>query len=267
MYYNKSQSIRKGIAVIFKAGSFMDTIKIKKSNVKFIAHRGLSGIETENSAAAFVAAANRSYYGIETDVHVTADGKYIIIHDDNTARVCGEGIDYSVEQTDFDTLRSLRLIDISGFCNRADLVLPTPEEYFSICKKYGKIAVFELKDDMAKEHIAALVRLINDINMLENTVFISFSLQNLISLRELCENARAQYLLGDIPPIDVLCGILKRYSLSLDAYHGSLTAEIVSAVHGIGGEVNAWTVNDADSANRLIDMGVDYITTNILEGV
>ena len=243
MYYNKSQSIRKGIAVIFKAGSFMDTIKIKKSNVKFIAHRGLSGIETENSAAAFVAAA------------------------DNTARVCGEGIDYSVEQTDFDTLRSLRLIDTSGFCNRADLVLPTPEEYFSICKKYGKIAVFELKDDMAKEHIAALVRLINDINMLENTVFISFSLQNLISLRELCENARAQYLLGDIPPIDVLCGILKRYSLSLDAYHGSLTAEIVSAVHGIGGEVNAWTVNDADSANRLIDMGVDYITTNILEGV
>lgn len=245
----------------------MDTVKIKKSNVKFIAHRGLSGIETENSAAAFVAAANRSYFGIETDVHVTADGKYIIIHDDNTARVCGEGIDYNVEQTDFDTLRSLKLIDTSGFCNRADLVLPTVDEYFSICKKYGKIAVFELKNDMEKRQVAALVQLVDGMQMLENTVFISFSLQNLITLREISENARAQYLLGDIPPIDELCDTLKRYSFSLDAYHGNLTAEIVEAVHGIGGKVNAWTVNDADSANRLIDMGVDYITTNILEEI
>lgn len=53
----------------------MDTIKIDKNNVKLIAHRGVSGIERENTAAAFVAAGNRSYYGIETDVHVTKDGK------------------------------------------------------------------------------------------------------------------------------------------------------------------------------------------------
>ena len=40
----------------------MDTIKIDKNNVKLIAHRGVSGIERENTAAAFVAAGNRSYY-------------------------------------------------------------------------------------------------------------------------------------------------------------------------------------------------------------
>ena len=62
----------------------MDTIKIDKNNVKLIAHRGVSGIERENTAAAFVAAGNRSYYGIETDVHVTKDGKFVIIHDDDT---------------------------------------------------------------------------------------------------------------------------------------------------------------------------------------
>lgn len=61
----------------------MDTIKIDKNNVKLIAHRGVSGIERENTAAAFVAAGNRSYYGIETDVHVTKDGKFVIIHDYN----------------------------------------------------------------------------------------------------------------------------------------------------------------------------------------
>ena len=46
----------------------MNTIKFDKKNVKVIAHRGLSGIETENTNSAFVAAGNRSYFGIETDI-------------------------------------------------------------------------------------------------------------------------------------------------------------------------------------------------------
>ena len=57
----------------------MDTIKFNKKNVKIIAHRGLSGIECENTNAAFVAAGNRSYFGIETDVHITADGKFVLV--------------------------------------------------------------------------------------------------------------------------------------------------------------------------------------------
>ena len=43
----------------------MNTIKFSKKHVKTIAHRGLSGLEKENTCAAFVAAGNReSYYGI-----------------------------------------------------------------------------------------------------------------------------------------------------------------------------------------------------------
>ena len=56
----------------------MNTIKVDSGNTLMIAHRGLSGIELENTCSAFVAAGNRSYFGIETDVHVTADGQYII---------------------------------------------------------------------------------------------------------------------------------------------------------------------------------------------
>jgi len=42
--------------------------------VKLIAHRGFNRYETENTCAAFVAAGNRSHFGIETDIHVTATG-------------------------------------------------------------------------------------------------------------------------------------------------------------------------------------------------
>ena len=65
----------------------MDTLHLQTPKPRMIAHRGLSGIELENTCSAFVAAGNRSYFGIETDVHVTADGQFIIIHDDSTKRV------------------------------------------------------------------------------------------------------------------------------------------------------------------------------------
>lgn len=49
-----------------------NTIKIaNKGNAKFVAHRGVSGLECENTAAAFIAAGNRTYYGTETDIYRT----------------------------------------------------------------------------------------------------------------------------------------------------------------------------------------------------
>ena len=53
------------------------------------AHRGLWNAERpENSLAAF-AAARDAGYGIELDVHLTADGCLVVHHDDNLRRMCG----------------------------------------------------------------------------------------------------------------------------------------------------------------------------------
>ncbi len=76
----------------------MDTVKINKGNARLIAHRGLSGIEVENTASAFVAAGNRSYYGIETDIHKTGNGEFVVVHDADLMRVAGS--DVAVEDTD-----------------------------------------------------------------------------------------------------------------------------------------------------------------------
>ena len=71
----------------------MSTIRIPgNGHTRFIAHRGLSGRVRENTCAAFVAAGNRSYYGIETDIHRTGDGKFVLIHDSETVRVAGENL-------------------------------------------------------------------------------------------------------------------------------------------------------------------------------
>ena len=55
-----------------------NTIKIADhGNTKMVAHRGVSGLETENTCAAFIAAGNRTYFGVETDIYRTADGKFV----------------------------------------------------------------------------------------------------------------------------------------------------------------------------------------------
>ena len=52
----------------------MDTIKIEKKQVRMVAHAGLFGLETANTNAGFIAAGNRSYWGVECDVRVAKDG-------------------------------------------------------------------------------------------------------------------------------------------------------------------------------------------------
>lgn len=241
----------------------MNTIKLKSGNVKMIAHRGLSGLEKENTNAAFVAAGNRAkYFGIETDVHVTADKKIIVIHDDNTSRVSTD--DLNVESSSYETLRKIRLLDIDGQRGRSDLLLPSLEEYVGICKKYEKYCILELKNPMAPDDVYGIVEAIKAMDYLDHVVFISFALSNLVALREKYPQQSAMYLIGKEWK-DEVYEDLEKYNLDLDIDHRILTQEIVDRVHAMGHTVNVWTVNDEERGLQMVEMGVDYITTNILE--
>ena len=239
----------------------LDTLHLDCPKPKMIAHRGLSGLELENTNSAFVAAGNRSYFGIETDVHRTADGQYIIIHDDNTKRVGGD--EMIVEKTTFETLRSIRLVDKDGQKGRKDLIMPSLAEYISICKKYEKEAVLELKNRFKADEIQEIIEIIRQGGWLERTTFISFDLSNMICVRNFLPEARVQFLISYYP--DWLVDTLKRNNLDLDIYYKAITPERVKELHDNGIEVNVWTVDTIEDAQYVIDCGVDYITSNILE--
>lgn len=241
----------------------MDTIKIAdKNHCRMIAHRGLSYIECENSMPSFVAAANRSYFGIETDVHVTSDGKYVIIHDDSTGRVAA-GKDLSVEGNTFDTLRNVFLSDKNGLTGRTDLRIPSLSEYITVCHRYEKAGVLELKNRMSSENISEIVRIVSEAAYLENIIFISFDLDNMIELRRLLPEQKLQWLTGAYN--SNIHDKLKKHRLDFDVYYKVLNKEIVESLHNDGIEVNCWTCDDSEAAMQLIHMGVDYITTNMLE--
>ncbi len=240
------------------------TISVNKQKTKMIAHRGLSGIERENTNPAFIAAANRSYYGIETDVHVNRDGEFIIIHDDSTNRVSGGKYRLNVEETPYEELSQIVLPDRDGSFDRGDVRIPKLSEYIKICKKYGKRAVLELKNPFIREAIENLIREIAELGYLDGVTFISFSFDNCIALRELLPDAEIQWLTSDAVTDDMVEKLI-RHSFGLDIYYKCLDREIVDSLHSKGITVNCWTCDSPDDAAELIKMGVDYITTNILE--
>jgi glycerophosphoryl diester phosphodiesterase len=239
----------------------MDTIKIKKGNVRMIAHRGISGLETENTCAAFVAAGNRSYTGIETDIHVNPDGCFVIMHDKDTKRLLGES--HNIEEEPMSQLRTLVLPDIDGSKVRSDLRLPTLEEYLSICRKYEKIAVLEIKGLFSSKSLDNAVSVVKSYEYLERTIFISFNLSNLTALREKYPKLKIQYLTDEWE--DSLPDKLRRLGMGLDIDFHQLTSQRIKACHTKGVDVNCWTVNKPEDGERLASWGVDFITSNILE--
>lgn len=239
----------------------MNTVKFDKKNTLAVAHRGLSGIETENTNAAFVAAGNRSYYGIETDIHRTLDGRFVVCHDDSLKRVGGENI--LVEEVTLDTLLNFVLFDKDGTKKRADIRPTTLENYISICKKYEKHSVLELKSDFTEEEIAKIVEIIKDLGHLENVTFISFCYDNLVRLRKLLPTQSAQFLFSEMSEENL--NKVKAQNLDVDVYYKALTEQNVKALHDAGIVINCWTVDKREDAERLASWGVDYITTNILE--
>lgn len=247
-----------------------DTVKFQsEQKPRMVAHRGLSGLEQENTHAAFVAAGNRSYWGVETDIRRTQDGHYVCMHDNTVARVCGDAV--TIEQCNYETVRSMLLREKNGEKGRTDVRIPSLAEYVRICKHYGKVCVLELKGVYPTEHLREVLDILDAEEWRDHTVIIDFTLDNLIRLREIAPDQPAQYLISgkrfaeDPSEIDRMYDALNTYNLDLDIYHGALTAEMSARVHADGHVINVWTVDDPENASVAVAKGIEYITSNILE--
>ena len=241
----------------------MNTVKFNRKDTKVVAHRGVSKLERENTCAAFIAAGNRSYWGVETDVRTTKDGNFIILHDETALRVAGVAV--KAEETDLATLRAIELYEFGTEQKAPHLHLPTLEEYVSICKKYEKECVLELKTEMDEATTKEMIDRINALEWLERVTFISFSWDNLVHVRRISPQQKCQFLFGAKAQSDELLEKLIAYRFDVDVHYAALTEEWVRKYHDAGLLINCWTVDDPAEGEKLAKWGVDQITSNILE--
>ncbi len=241
-----------------------------------VSHAGLSGMETVNTCAGFIAAANRSYWGIECDLLCAKDG-FVIIHDHTTANV--SPIDLKVSESTVAELQAIPLYDRpffygmdalglqqNGNATRADLRIPTLREYVHICKKYGKICLLELKKPMDADSISKVIEEYKDQDYLDGVVFISFHRCNLEAVRSQLPSAPVQLLTSERRVFtDEFLDEMSGLGYDLDIHIFTATRELVDRIHQRGIKVNVWTCDWLDKADKLVEWGVDYITTNIFE--
>lgn len=229
--------------------------------MKLIAHRGFSKYELENTKEAFLAAANRPYFGIETDISIIKNQAMILFHDDNLKRLTN--IDKSLKDLTIEEAADIELNARKTY-HTYSYKIAYPKEYIRICKHYGKTPIIELKWSFTKELVDEVMKLLIQEDMYDKSIIICFTYELVLYIKESYPDMRIQYLLGMLYTEKAIEDCLSK-NISIDLRYDLVTKELVDRFHEKGLEVNAWTVDDEETRNRLELWGVDYITTNILE--
>lgn len=229
--------------------------------MKMIAHRGYSKYELENTKEAFLAAANRSYFGIETDVVLLKDRSMILFHDDDLVRLA----ESNQKIRDLTLKEALRIeLKAKGTYHTYHYHITTPLEYLRICKHYNKYPVIELKWGMDNDAVDKLMELLLEENMYDKSMIICYTFTTILYLKEKYPNYHTQYLLGMLYSEEIIDKCLEN-EISIDLRWDLVTKELVDRFHEKNLEVNVWTVDSKETYEKMKEYGVDYITTNILE--
>lgn len=229
--------------------------------MKMIAHRGYSKYELENTKEAFLAAANRSYFGIETDVVLLKDRSMVLFHDDDLKRLAGQ--DIAIRNLNYKEALRVEL-NAKGNYHTYHYHITTPLEYLRICKHYQKYPVIELKWGFDYQAVDELMRLLLDEDMYDKSMMICYTFDTVLYIKKTYPDYHIQFLLGMLYSEDIVNRCLEE-GISLDIRYDLVTQELVDRFHQKGLEINVWTVDDKEIYEKLFNFGVDYVTTNILE--
>ncbi len=149
---------------------------------------------------------------------------------------------------------------------RSDLRIASFVEFIRLCKKYGKVAVPEVKGSFSPEEIRIMLDSAREQDYPDQVVFISFDWEN---LAEICRQAPGQTVqlltYGGMDTSDEFLDRVAAAGFDLDVYLSNVTEEFVARLHQKGIKLNAWTVDFPSDADKFAEWGIDFITSNILE--
>ncbi|WP_030799756.1 MULTISPECIES: glycerophosphodiester phosphodiesterase family protein [unclassified Streptomyces] len=213
-----------------------------------IGHRGIMGVEPENTLRSFVRAEHEGVDVIELDLHLSKDGALVVMHDADVDRTT-DGAGPIAERT----LAELRELD-AGQGER----IPVFEEVVDAVKAPLQA---EIKDVAAAQALADVMRARDLTGRVE---VISFHDEALAAIRTLLPGVRTA-LVGSRYGADVVdrAQAVGAYMLSLNIRR--LTLELVERAHAAQLKVVAWTVNTHDQLRLARGLGLDGVVTDLPE--
>jgi len=225
------------------------------AKTQIIAHRGYwkQAGSAKNSISSLKNAQTLGAYGSELDVHITSDNVVVVCHDDSIQH-------HDINSSTYAELKDLKLENGE--------VLPTLEAYLKQEQKNTKTKlIIEIKykkdAELEKKTVKSVVELVKKFGMEKDVEYISFSMNICKELLQFTHNSPIAYLAYKemvFSPKE-----LKEIGLSGLDYHYALLfqkPEWITEAKALGLTTNAWTVNDTADIQKLIDLGIDFITTD-----
>ena len=246
----------------------------EKNRLLVIAHRGGGGLFPENTLEAFQYSARIGVDILELDVHQTADGALVVIHDSTVERTTdGQG------QVRDLTLADLKKLD-AGFRFTPDagktfpfrgrgFTVPTLEEIFAALP--AMTFNIEPKQRNAST-VTALCSLIRERKMSNKTIVGSFDQTTIEGFRRQCPEVATS-----ASPVEASKFLTLSKTRLADSYSPPMqalqvpqrlggwqiiTKEFVADANRRNLQIHVWTVNDEAEMQSLIDLGVDGIMTD-----
>lgn len=238
-----------------------------------IAHAGGKGTRPEHTMLAYETALADGADVLELDVHATADGVLVLMHDDTVDRTTdGTG---AIKEMTFAELRELdagyrfTMDDGATFPYRGmGLRVPTLEETLAAFPDVPY--VIEIKQG-TPSIVEPFLAICEDAGILDQMVASAFDVNVLEELRAAAPDVPTSFGLAEVLEFIALTDATEpdyvppAAFLQVPPTQGGievLSPTVVDRAHRLDLKVHAWTINDEAEMRTLIDLGIDGIITD-----
>lgn len=239
-----------------------------------LAHQGGDGLWPGDTLYAFERAAALGVDVLEMDVHSTKDGVLVLMHDETVDRTTdGSGL---IKEMTFDEIRQLDAgYDWTQEGSQATIyrgqgiVVPALEELFQAFPGMHMNIEIKQSEPSIAEHVCQLIR---QYNMNDLVLVVSFNTESIQEFRQVCPEVATAGAEDEVRGFFIrhLLFLAPTYTPSFNAvqvpeYSGGLhvlTPRFIEDAQKRNLEVHAWTINEKEEMQRLLEMNIDGIITD-----
>jgi glycerophosphoryl diester phosphodiesterase len=225
-------------------------------NFMVIAHRGASSYAPENTLAAFDLALQMGARHIELDVHLSADGHIVVIHDDTLDRTTSGSGRIAAQ-----TLAKLRQLD-AGSWFRPEFAGERIPTFVEVLERYAGRAHLHVEIKGSTPSLSErTVEAIRRRGMSGMVTITSFQKARLEEIRACAPELPTGWLVRE--EIDVVIPQSRAMGLvQLCPRAPTVTPEMVRRLHAEGFVVRAWGVASELLMEQVVQAGADGMTVN-----
>ena len=225
-----------------------------------IAHRGAPAEAPENTIPAFEAALASGADVLEFDLHMTADEKVVVFHDDLLDRTTN-GSGPIAERT----LAELRVLDAGSWYGSAweGTRIPTFDEVLPLLQGSDVRALIELKGVWTVDAMRPLIAGIYRYGVQDRVVLASFEVPTLLDLWREAPSLPRAVIVRRLPddPVDFAASVgATTIVTSLRSFR--VEPEAAEMLQRAGLTVIVYTLNRGDLWQQALDLGVDGVVTD-----